>query len=93
MSIEEMIPHLTSRPAKRMGIYPHRGLVAQGSAADLVLFDPASIADKATYNSPREKAAGTEMVCVNGKVAYEAGQVTGIRAGVTLRRREDGAVR
>lgn len=92
MSIEEMITHVTSRPAKRMGIYPHRGYIGKGSAADLVLFDPKTIADMATYEQPREKAQGIDMVCVNGKMAYEEGKVTGVRAGVTLRRRINGEV-
>jgi N-acyl-D-amino-acid deacylase len=86
-SVEEMIPHLTSRPAKRMGIYPKRGYVGEGGFADLVLFDPARISDTATYEKPREKCKGIEMVLVNGRVVYEHGEVTGVRAGQVLRRR------
>jgi N-acyl-D-amino-acid deacylase len=80
-----MVAHLTSRPAKRIGIYPHRGLLAQGSAADLVLFHPETIMDKATYE-------GIRFVLVNGEVAMDEGQLTGMRAGRTLRRSKDGKV-
>jgi N-acyl-D-amino-acid deacylase len=81
-----MVAHLTSRPAKRIGIYPHRGLLAQGSAADLVLFHPETIMDKATYDQPKLRAEGIRFVLVNGEVAMDEGQLTGMRAGRTLRR-------
>lgn len=87
-----MIAHLTSRPAKRIGVYPHRGVIAVGSAADLVLFDPEEIADMATFERPKERAKGIRFVLVNGEVAMDEGDCLGIRAGKTLRRRGDGSV-
>ena len=92
MSIPEMVPHLTSRPAKRLGIYPRRGIIAMGSAADIVLFDPETIKDMSTYDRPRAKAQGIRWVLVNGHVAMEDGKLTGTRGGRTLRRRNDGKV-
>jgi N-acyl-D-aspartate/D-glutamate deacylase len=92
VKLPEMVAHLTSRPAKRIGIYPHRGLLAQGSAADLVLFHPETFMDKATYDQPKLRAEGIRFVLVNGEVAMDEGQLTGMRAGRTLRRSKDGNV-
>jgi len=90
--LEEMVSHLTSKPAKRLGVYPHRGLVAVGSAADLVLFDPRKIRDRATFNEPKLRAEGIRFVLVNGQVALDEGEMTGVRGGRTLRRQADGTV-
>lgn len=87
-----MISHLTSRPAKRIGIYPHRGLIAEGSAADIVLFDPETIEDMATYEQPKLKAKGIRFVLVNGEVAVDESECTGVRGGKTIRRGKDGKV-
>lgn len=75
-----------------MGIYPHRGRIAECSAADLVLFDPAKINDMATFAEPKKRAVGIRWVLVNGKVAMEEGTLTGARGGMTLRRGIDGKV-
>jgi N-acyl-D-aspartate/D-glutamate deacylase len=87
-----MVAHLTSRPAKRIGVYPYRGLVAVGSAADLVLLDPETIVDRATYEQPKLLAEGIRFVLVNGEIAMDEGMLTGMRAGRALRRRKDGNV-
>ncbi|ORX35550.1 D-aminoacylase protein [Kockovaella imperatae] len=90
--VPDMISHLTSRPAKRLGIYPHRGCIAKGSAADIVLFDPKTIQDMSTYEAPKTVAQGIRWVIVNGHVAMEEGALTGRRGGKTIRRRADGSV-
>ncbi len=87
-----MVTHLTSRSAKRLGIYPHRGLIAEGSAADLVLFDPKAIKDMSTYEDPKVPSRGIRYVLVNGEVALDEGKMMGVRAGRTLRRKKDGRV-
>lgn len=92
MPLPAMVAHLTSRPAKRLGIYPSRGCIAEGSAADIVLFDPATIRDKSTYEEPKQKAEGVRFVLVNGEVAVDETRLTGMRGGKVLRRREDGMV-
>jgi len=92
ISMPDMVAHLTSRPAKRLGVYPHRGTVRVGSAADLVLFDPTTIKDMATHEHPTLPAKGIQYVLINGQVALEDGKCTGVRAGFTLRRRKDGRV-
>jgi N-acyl-D-aspartate/D-glutamate deacylase len=90
--LPEMVAHLTTRPAKRLGVYPHRGVVREGSAADLVVFDPATVKDMSTHAAPCLPAVGVKFVLVNGEAALADGKPTGVRAGTTLRRRGDGAV-
>jgi N-acyl-D-aspartate/D-glutamate deacylase len=90
--LPDMVAHLTSRPAKRLGVYPHRGVVRVGSAADLVLFDPERIKDLATFEQPKLRSQGLRYVLVNGVVALDEGEMVGARAGRTLRRGPDGKV-
>ncbi|CAG9980922.1 unnamed protein product [Clonostachys byssicola] len=90
--LPQMIAHLTSRPAKRLSIYPHRGLVAEGSAADLVLFDPETVSDLATFEEPKLPSKGVRFVLVNGQVALDEGKMVGTRAGKILRRKGAGKV-
>lgn len=87
VSLPDMVAHLTSRPAKRLGVYPSRGVVRDGSAADLVLFHPDEVCDRATFDEPKRVSGGVRFVLVNGVVALEEGKMTGARAGRTLRRR------
>ncbi|KAL7418493.1 hypothetical protein Q5752_006951 [Cryptotrichosporon argae] len=90
--VADIVAHLTTRPARRLSIYPRRGLLAIGAAADLVLFDPDAIRDMATHVEPKLPAAGIRFVLVNGQVALDEGRLTGVRAGRTQRRRADGQV-
>ncbi len=85
MSLEETVHHLTGRPAERLRL-ARRGLVREGYAADLVLFDPDAIIDTATYPNPRQAAVGIHTVYVNGVPALADGRPTGALAGRVLRR-------
>lgn len=88
--LEEVVAHLTSRPAAVIGL-KDRGLVKEGFRADLVLFDPDAILDKATYADPKQPAAGIRAVVVNGEFAVDEGKPTGARNGRTIRsRRQSG---
>jgi N-acyl-D-amino-acid deacylase len=58
-----------------------RGRIAEGFAADIVVFDPATVADHATYDQPTRPATGIEFVFVNGALALSHGRVTGVMAG------------
>jgi N-acyl-D-amino-acid deacylase len=91
MSLEECVGHLSGRPATRLRL-ADRGLIRPGFAADLVLFDPDTVADTATYDHPRQAAAGFTHVFVRGQLALDDGRLTGVTAGKTLRRRENGLV-
>ncbi|MFI9511067.1 amidohydrolase family protein [Nocardia sp. NPDC052566] len=84
LGLEECVHHLTGRPAARLRLH-ERGLVRAGYAADLVLFDPATITDTATFDNPKQQARGIAHVLVNGEFAIENGAPTGTLAGRALR--------
>ncbi|HEY4269383.1 MAG TPA: D-aminoacylase [Galbitalea sp.] len=84
MTLEECVNHLTGRPAARLGLRA-RGLVREGYAADLVLFDLETIEDAATYETPRAVARGIRAVLVNGEFAIDDGVRTTVTAGRALR--------
>jgi len=83
--LEDAIRRMTSFPANRLGLRD-RGIVAEGYSADLVLFNPDGIIDKATYENPRQFAEGIDYVIVNGQVLLERGELRRIRPGKVLRR-------
>ena len=75
---------MTSVPAARIGLRD-RGVLREGAMADLVAFDPATVADVATYADPARHPIGIEHVVVNGWLAVRDGAETGERAGRLLR--------
>jgi N-acyl-D-amino-acid deacylase len=81
---EEGVRHMTSAPAQRLG-FLDRGLLKPGGLADLVVFDPATLSDTATYEQPRSFPLGVSHVAVNGKLVIEGGQPTGATPGRALR--------
>jgi len=83
LSLEEIIRHLTSAPAQRLGL-SDRGLVKEGLVADLVVFNPETIADKATFEEPKQYPVGIDYVIVNGAVAVDKGKHTGALRGRAL---------
>jgi dihydroorotase/N-acyl-D-amino-acid deacylase len=85
LSLETAIAKLTSVPAARLGLRD-RGVVREGAFADLVVLDPASVADRATYETPAVHPVGIDAVIVNGVVAVRDGAETGARPGRLLRR-------
>jgi N-acyl-D-aspartate/D-glutamate deacylase len=76
---------MTSLPASRLG-RTDLGRVAPGCQADLVVFDPATIGEAATYADPHQYCSGVEYVVVNGQVVIEHGEDTGAAAGRVPRR-------
>ncbi len=85
LTLEEAVRKMTSLPAQKFGL-DSRGLVREGYAADLVLFDPQTVADQGEFGRPPRQAKGFEMVVVNGVISYEKDTFTGARAGRVLRR-------
>ena len=83
--LETAVHKMTGLSAHRFGL-KDRGVVRAGAFADLVLFDPAAVIDRATFEKPVQAAAGIELVMVNGRIAWKDGQATGARAGRGLRR-------
>ncbi len=82
--LEEAVRKMTSLTAQTFGL-DGRGVLAAGAAADLVLFDPDTIADSATFEHPQTPAAGVEFVVVNGCPVWRNGVSTGARPGRGLR--------
>ena len=85
LPLEDAVRRMTSFPASRLGLRD-RGVIAEGYFADLVLFDPDSIVDKATYENPRQFAEGIDYVILNGQVLLDQGELKAIRAGTVLRK-------
>ncbi len=85
ISMGEAIRKMTSLAARNMGI-TGRGVVSAGAKADLVLFLPDSVIDRATTTEPHAVSSGIRMVWVNGEVVYEDGKATGRYPGRALRR-------
>ena len=81
---EEAIRKMTSFPAQRLGLMD-RGLLRPGMWADIVIFDPMKIIDKATYQDPHQYPEGIEYVLVNGRIVIEKGEHANIPAGKVLR--------
>lgn len=85
LGLEEAVRKMTSLPAQRFGLMD-RGLLRPGLAADITIFDPRYIRDKATFEDPRRFPDGIEYVIVNGEITVEEGSYRGTRAGKVLRR-------
>lgn len=83
-SIEEAIRKMTSLPASRFGLRS-RGILKQGFYADLVVFDPKTVADRATYQNPKQTAAGISKVFVNGRLSWDGLSSTSNGSGHLLR--------
>ena len=83
--LEEAVRRMTAYPAERFGL-KDRGTVREGAFADLVLFDPKTVLDRASFENPKQPADGIALVMVNGRVVWQDGQHTGARPGRALRR-------
>lgn len=82
--LEEAIRRMTSLPAQKFNLRD-RGMLREGMAADVVVFDPALIGDVATYSNPHAYSKGFQYVLVNGQVVVDEGKHTGVRNGQVLR--------
>jgi len=83
ISLTEAIRRLTSLPATNLGLN-HRGLLKQGMFADIVIFDPQTIADRATFENPHQYSVGVRDVFVNGQQVLKNGEHTGAKPGRAL---------
>jgi N-acyl-D-amino-acid deacylase len=84
LGLAECVEHLTSRPARRLGL-TDRGVVRVGAVADLVLFDQDTVIDNATYTDPRQSATGIHTVLVNGTPVLDESRPTGALPGRSIR--------
>jgi len=83
VSMEQAIRAATSLPAEMLGL-KDRGLLEKGYVADIVVFDPETIRDRATFTEPHQYSEGIEYLLVNGELAIEGGKYTGALAGKPL---------
>ena len=81
--LEEAVRRMTSLAAQRFRL-KERGLLREGYAADIVVFDPQRVIDTATYSNPHQFPVGIGHVVVNGQLVVDAGRHTGVRSGVAL---------
>ncbi|MFE6625271.1 amidohydrolase family protein [Streptomyces sp. NPDC057740] len=84
LSLEECVAHLTGRPAARLRL-ADRGLVREGHRADLVLFDPATVAAGSTFEEPRTLPTGIPHVLIDGRFVIDDGRRTDVLAGRAIR--------
>ncbi len=84
LTLEEAVRKMTSQAAIRVGI-TDRGLIRPGMMADLVVFDPATVADVATFEQPNRYSVGVRYVLVNGAAVVSDGVITDERPGRPLR--------
>lgn len=85
LTLEEAVRRMTSLPARTFGLRD-RGQIREGFAADLLVFDPERVQDKATYDDPHQYSAGFDYVIVNGTGAIDAGSANTALPGRILRR-------
>ncbi len=85
LTLAEAVRRMTSLPASILGLRD-RGVLREGAFADVVVFDPDAIEDRATLEEPRRRATGVDAVLVNGRVVCRNGALTGTLPGAVLRR-------
>ena len=83
ITLEDAVHRMTGLTATRLKLFD-RGLLRPGMKADVTIFDPAAIADKATFEQPHQYAVGVADVIVNGKIVLRGGKMTAERPGVVL---------
>ncbi|MDQ3279722.1 MAG: amidohydrolase family protein, partial [Bacteroidota bacterium] len=83
ISLEEAVRRMTSLPAQKFGL-KDRGLLREGMAADVVVFDEKEVADLSTYEKPHAYSKGFRYVVVNGQLVVEEGKHTGTRSGTIV---------
>lgn len=84
LPLEQAIRKITSLPAQREHLRD-RGLLKEGFFADITIFDPATIIDKATYTKPAQLSVGVKYVFVNGQLEFAGGKMMGVNAGRALK--------
>ncbi|MDH3223413.1 MAG: D-aminoacylase [Gemmatimonadota bacterium] len=83
LGLEDAVRRMSAYPAQRLGLFD-RGVVRPGMKADLTVFDPGTVQDRATFERPHQYAEGFLLTLVNGEVVFEDGQMTQARPGQVL---------
>jgi N-acyl-D-aspartate/D-glutamate deacylase len=84
LTLETAVNKMTGAPAARVGI-TDRGLLREGMFADITIFNPRTVIDRATFEAPNQYPVGIEYVLVNGQVNVDKGQRTPALSGRVLR--------
>ena len=84
ISLEEAIRRMTSLPAQKFGL-KDRGILKEGLAADMVIFNEKEVRDLSTFEQPHQYSKGFIHVLVNGQLVMDAAKHTGVRSGIALR--------
>ena len=84
ITLEEAVRRMTSLPAQKFQLHS-RGLLREGFAADIVIFDADKVQDRSTYDKPHQYTTGFKYVLVNGQITVDDNKHNGTRAGTTLR--------
>jgi N-acyl-D-aspartate/D-glutamate deacylase len=92
LSLGEFVQRSSALPAQTFNL-PERGVIKEGAFADVVVFDPAHVIDRSTYEAPDRLAEGMRYVIVNGRLAIDGGKLTDALAGRALRRGVTGSDR
>ena len=83
LTIEEAVYKMSGQVAARLGM-SDRGVIADGNVADIAIFDPATVADRASFDDPHQYAVGVPYVLVNGELVVADGEHTGALPGRVL---------
>jgi dihydroorotase/N-acyl-D-amino-acid deacylase len=83
ITLEDAVRKMSAFPAQRLGL-ADRGVLREGLRADITIFDPATVGDRATFEQPHQYAVGVAQVIVNGQVAFDDGKMTAARPGRIL---------
>lgn len=86
LTLEQAVHKMTGMPAARLGLAGQRGCLAVGCAADVAIFDAATVGSPATFTAPHQYATGIPFVIVNGVPVVDQGRFTDRRPGRALRR-------
>jgi N-acyl-D-aspartate/D-glutamate deacylase len=81
--VEQVVQRMTQNPAQRFGL-TDRGVLAEGKFADIVVFDEQKVIDRSSFEDPAAHPEGVPFVIVNGKLAVENEEVTGVLAGQAI---------
>jgi dihydroorotase/N-acyl-D-amino-acid deacylase len=83
ITLEDAVRKMTSFPAQRLGL-SERGVLREGLKADIAVFDPESVRDRATFEQPHQYGEGVSLVVINGQIVFENGAMTAARPGRVL---------
>lgn len=86
VEVDDAVARMTALPARKLGLCPQKGALGKGADADVVIFDPDRLADKATFDRPTDPPEGIDYVLIGGEIALEGGRMVNAALGRAVRR-------